>query len=59
MGVFLNYWVDKYILIHRCARPPKISADLSFEMIDFFIESSIVVYAVTYFFQKIKEKVFC
>ncbi len=45
-GVILNYWTDKYLLIRRCAKPPKISAELSSEMIDFFIESSIIVYSV-------------
>jgi hypothetical protein len=36
LTLLLSYWMDKYLLLHRYARPSVLSSDLNFEMIELF-----------------------
>jgi hypothetical protein len=49
-SIFLFYWVDKYLVLRRYARPTNLSADLSNAVIEFFLELSITIFSVKLFY---------
>jgi hypothetical protein len=46
VGLSIQFWVEKYLLLRRDTKPPPVSHELAEEMISFFVEMMIALLAI-------------
>ncbi|CAD8065296.1 unnamed protein product [Paramecium sonneborni] len=44
--IFINYWVEKYLLVYRYSKGPTIGSQLAAEMVDTYIEFAILLFSI-------------